>query len=132
MAQFEIDDDVVALIADVAKPKPFESLSSALRRVLTETKQGTREKMRVGTNEKPTGAEEHRSFKPSAERMRAPSPDPQLWVSRVPELRAVPRLTSWRAICEHLEIEVAGDSARRKLREWVGRNRPSWAQVPDA
>jgi hypothetical protein len=66
------------------------------------------------------------------DRIRAPSPDPRLWVSRVPELRNVPGLTTWRAICDHLRIEVGGDSARRRLQEWVETNHPQWPKVPDA
>jgi hypothetical protein len=66
------------------------------------------------------------------DRIRAPSPDPRLWVSRVPELNNLRGLTTWRAICEHLRIEVGGDSARRRLQEWVETNHPQWPKVPDA
>jgi len=131
MPQYEIEDDVVALVVEVAKPKPFETLSSALRRVLTQTEQGASENVRPTSGGTAT-AETYAGFTPSAERIRAASPDPRLWVSQVPELRLVSRLNSWQAICDHLEIDVGFDSARRKLREWVKRNRPTWAPVPDA
>jgi hypothetical protein len=132
MRHFEIDDDVVALIVELAKPEPFESLSSALRRFLSDLKGSGGGYAHATNGEEPPRTGESPNLKPSEERMRAPSPDPRLWVSRVPELRSLPRLTSWQAICEHFKIEVAGDSARRKLREWVKKNRPTWAPVPDA
>src|SRR5437870_1874880 len=156
MALHAIDEDVLALVSELAKPEPFESLSSALRRVLTVMKEGmqgkahpeslatertfgegrTREPMKLSEGHlamlndlaKRIGCEElfnagnveqgiasqEPNLKRTKERLRAPSPDPQSWASRIPDLRSVPRLTSWQAICEHLSIEVAGDSARRK------------------
>jgi hypothetical protein len=33
-------------------------------------------------------------------------------------------------LCRHLEIDAGGDSARRKLAEWVAVNRPKWPPVP--
>lgn len=62
---------------------------------------------------------------------RATTPDPRVWASSVFELRNVPALNTWRAICDYLNISVNGDSARRKLSEWVRSNRPNWPQVPE-
>jgi hypothetical protein len=132
MRQFEIEDDVVALALELAKPEPFETLSSALRRLLTEVRQGTRGTLSMPTSEKSVPHEGRLNTKPSADRIRASTPDPRLWVSQVPELRSISRLNSWQAICDHLKIQVGMDSARRKLRDWVKRNRPNWAPVPDA
>jgi len=63
---------------------------------------------------------------------KAPSPKPGDWLSNVEELRSVTHLGSWKAICDHLGIEVAGDSARRKLRAWAREHRPTWPDVPEA
>jgi hypothetical protein len=132
MRQFEIEDDVLALILRLAKPEPFESLSSALRRLLTQVQDVPSSVARSLVVEQSLANEARQVMKASADRTRASSPDPQLWVSRVPELRSVPRLNSWQAICDHLGIDVGMDSARRKLREWVNKNRPDWVTVPDA
>lgn len=64
-------------------------------------------------------------------RQRAATPDTRLWVGRVSELRAVVGLNNWRAVCDYLDIEVGGDSARRRLQKWVKANRPSWPAVPE-
>lgn len=66
-----------------------------------------------------------------AKRSNAPSPKPKDWLIKIPELRSVPNLGSWKAICGHLGIEVAGDSARRRLNDWVMVNRPNWHSVPE-
>jgi len=64
-------------------------------------------------------------------RGKASSPSPNDWLSKIPELRDFAHLKSWKAICDHLGIEVAGDSARRRLRDWVKDNRKKWPIVPE-
>ena len=72
MRNFDIDDDVVALFSELAKPEPFESLSSALRRFLTDLKGGAGELARtINSKEPPRTAETQPNFEPSGERMRA-------------------------------------------------------------
>ncbi len=61
---------------------------------------------------------------------RAPTPNPQQWTESIPELRDIGNLTTWKAICDHLKINPAGDSARRKLDHWVKENKPHWPDVP--
>jgi len=62
---------------------------------------------------------------------RASSPKRGSWVSNVPELREIPGLRTWKDICNHIGIETDGDSARRRLKNWVKINRPNWQEVPD-
>jgi hypothetical protein len=62
---------------------------------------------------------------------RASSPRPETWVSSVPELRLASGLRTWKDICDYFEIRTEGDSARRKLKNWVKRNHPGWPEVPD-
>jgi hypothetical protein len=144
MKNFPVDDDLVALVWGRANPKPFENLSfsEALRRVLTETKP------KADSNRKPSpisadellaelnamGKEELENLKDYkiTRLKRAPSPRPVNWLSKVSDLRTITNLKSWQDICDHLGVEVAGDSARRKLKEWVQKNRPLWPEVPDA
>ena len=130
MPQFTVDDDLAALVERLAKPKPFEHLSfnAALRRVL-------RPHALRGTD--------HESFdeleKLLAESMaaaknepkKAPTPSPTDWVLTVPELKNRKGLNTWKAICDFLKIDTAGDSARRKLKNWVKSSRPNWPAVPD-
>jgi hypothetical protein len=125
MQQFNVDDDIVALVWKLAKPKPFENLTfnGALRRVFHEqlgstTKEGVLDDLEELLRE-PTGPK------------KAPSPSASDWVATVPELQNRKGLSTWKAICDHLKIETAGDSARRKLKNWVKTTRPSWPPVPD-
>jgi hypothetical protein len=53
------------------------------------------------------------------------------WLKSIPELSNYTNLNTWRAICDHLKIDVAGDSARRKLKNWVIKNKPEWPDVPE-
>jgi len=53
------------------------------------------------------------------------------WVEKIPDLLRVTGLSSWQDICDHLGIPVEGDSARRRLKKWVKRNRPNWPTVPE-
>lgn len=132
--QFTVDDDLAALVEKLAKPKPFENLTfnAALRRVLTELLQP-----------KANGAAPLDGDTLLAEMMahlptpkKAPSPSAAEWAARVKVLRSVGGLTSWKSICDHLEIKTNGDSARRKLQSWVdqrnatGKGAP-WPDVPD-
>lgn len=123
---FPVDDDLVELVWRMAKPRPFETLtfSSALRRVLH------RQTDRTTNEPRNTPADE---FADAMERMgkKAPSPSATEWVATVPELRGKKGLNTWQAICAALKIDTAGDSARRKLKNWVKANRPGWPQVPD-
>lgn len=125
MQQFDVDDEVVALVWALAKPKPFENLTfnQALRRVFqghlgsaqaTDHLDGLEALLRESTGLK-----------------KAPSPSSSNWLMTVPELRNRKGLGTWKAICDHLKIDTAGDSARRKLKNWVKVNRPSWPPVPD-
>src|SRR4051812_28806105 len=131
MKQFQIEDEVVDLVHELAKPlKPFEGFSDALRRVLTQInrasssgrpqRQRSVEELLAELEAIPGGAEKLRESR----RRRAPSPDPRPWVSRIPELRGISGLNSWKAVCDHLRVEVGGDSARRVLGEWVKEKHP--------
>jgi hypothetical protein len=129
MPAFEVDDDLAELVWRLARPKPFEQLSFslALRRVLQDSN-AQPAKVDVAVRQIPQPA----SPVSSNQRWhkKAPSPDPAQWAAGVPELRAHRNLATWQAICDVLRIQVAGDSARRKLRNWVKANRPSWPDVP--
>lgn len=130
MRTFEVEDDLVELIWKLADPEPFESLafSDALRRVLelhlTEAPQeATKESVEELIERLLANA-------PDLPR-KAPTPSPAEWVSSVPELCSKKHLTTWKAICDELSIDPAGDSARRKLKTWVADNRPKWPDVPE-
>lgn len=130
MPHFEVDDDLAELIWRLAKPKPFEHLtfSTALRRVLQEESATSMSPEGLGRQDIPVpsfGTQHAARWQ-----KKAPSPDPEEWAAGVPELRAHANLSTWQSICDVLRIEVAGDSARRKLRNWVKANRPGWAAVP--
>ena len=142
MKSFPVEDDLVALVWQRANPRPFENLSfsEALRRVLTGTRQLAephRKKTPILSADEllaELGAMDEDELKKLKiiRRHRAPSPKPNNWLLKVPELRSVPNLRSWQDICAHLGIEVGGDSARRKLKEWAQSKRPKWPAVPDA
>ena len=131
MQMFEVDDELVELVWRLANPKPFESLTfnSALRRIL------------IGPKALDKNPEDHEKSlddwiaelvanAPAGAR-KAPSPSASQWVAAVPELSKKKHLTSWKAICIELKIDPAGDSARRKLKNWVATNRPNWPDVPE-
>jgi len=131
MQSFEVEDDLVELVWKLANPKPFESLtfSAALRRVLSPS---------ASTGSDPTKKEkpldellaELIANSPSGPK-KAPTPSPSEWVASVPELKKKTYLTTWKAICDELNIDPAGDSARRKLKVWAATHRPSWPAVPE-
>jgi len=64
-------------------------------------------------------------------RLKAISPRPADWLSKIPELRPHKHLTTWKDVCEHLGVEVGADSARRRLSKWVTENHPKWPSVPE-
>ena len=141
MKNFPVDNDVVALVWKLANPRPFENLTfcDALRRVLPALRldTGTKKAQRLSIDEMlaeldAMGDEDLRKLHryDVTRRQRAPSPSPDKWTDSVPELRSVPNLGSWQDICRHLGIEVGGDSARRKLEDWVQNNHPEWPRVP--
>ncbi|OIN94519.1 MAG: hypothetical protein AUJ20_00410 [Comamonadaceae bacterium CG1_02_60_18] len=130
MQKFDVDDDLAALVESLAKKKPFENLSfnDALRRVLQShlaTALPTEQR-----NESANLLSEPNS-PPRWEPKKTPTPSVSAWVERVPELKNRTGLNSWKAVCVQLNIETAGDSARRRLKNWVRVNRPEWPNVPD-
>ena len=130
MQKFEVDDDLAGLVERLAKPKPFENLTfnAALRRVLqglgvpVEQSAGDDELDRLIAKASDLSAKEPK---------KAPSPSAAEWAASVPELKALRGMTTWKAICDLLKIDTAGDSARRKLKNWAKSNKPSWPAVPD-
>ena len=129
MPQFTVDDDVAALVERLAKPKPFENLSfnAALRRVLQAYVLPPAERKR--NDELDDLLAVAMAGRPAAKK--APTPSVAEWVASVPELGTHRGLATWKAVCDLLKIDTAGDSARRKLKNWVKDNRPAWASVPD-
>src|SRR5690349_12045586 len=110
--QFEIDDDVVELVRHLANPKPFEPFSAALRRLLQNgVKRAAKDIKHVELEDLYVDAT---AVKRAAAK-KAPSPSPSEWVATVPELKAKKSLNTWKAICDLLRIDTAGDSARRRL-----------------
>jgi len=128
MPQFMVDEDLAALVERLARPKPFENLSfnNALRRVLAPYVDQPQAAPNAKFEEFLARAKEVASLAPK----KAPTPNARAWVETVPELRPRRELTSWVAVCKHLKIDPAGDSARRKLVSWVQANRPNWPAVP--
>lgn len=125
MQQFNVDDDIVALVWKLANPKPFENLTfnAALRRVLQQ---------QLSSPSKAGNFDDlDELLRQATAPKKAPTPNPSDWVATVSELKTQKGLSTWKAICTHLNIETAGDSARRKLKNWVKANRPSWPAVPD-
>ena len=130
MQSFEVDDDLSALVWRLAKPKPFENLSfsAALRRVL----QGAATSASAPLDDASIDAILRKPATPArTEPKKAPTPSPVEWALTVPELKSRKGLNTWKAICDLLKIETAGDSARRKLKNWVKLHRPMWPAVPD-
>ena len=125
MHQFPVDDELAAWVERLAKPKPFENLSfnEALWRVFREQKLIPADGRGADPLDKllatATGSK------------KAISPSVAEWIASVPELKSRRGLTTWKAVCTLLKIDTAGDSARRKLKNWVKSNRPGWPPVPD-
>jgi hypothetical protein len=138
MPTFEIQDDVVELISQAVKPKPFESMSGALGRYfraqqVAPPKDRTVEELLAELDALPDAEIPIRlpNYERKRPRMKAPSPEPTEWVKQIPELRSLPGLGSWKALCEHFGLDTNGDSARRRLQKWVAARHPEWPQVPD-
>jgi hypothetical protein len=140
MKRFAVPDDLVELVWRRAEPKPFEKLEfhEALRRVLGERKSKAAEQpaladellAELAAMDDKEFATKHPNYEKPRRRVRAPSPRPDAWLSKVAELSSMSHLRTWRDICDHFKIDVGGDSARRKLAEWVTVNRPKWPPVP--
>jgi hypothetical protein len=127
MPQFTVDEDLAALVEKLAKPKPFENLTfnNALRRVL--------EGLAVSTNDQDFDLDKFLAESMALrknEPKKASSPDARKWAESIPELKCENGLTSWKAICDFLHISTGGDSARRKLRNWVKEHKTDWPEVP--
>ena len=128
MPQFNVDEDLAALVEKLAKPKPFENLTfnNALRRVLTDLCSIPKNTDFEDLDQMLARAMENKKNTPK----KAPSPSAQQWVALVPELKNNRALTTWKAVCDHLKIDTVGDSARRRLKNWVSENKASWPEVP--
>ena len=140
MPQFHVDEDVAALVENLAQPKPFENLTfnAALRRVLAGVVAASPKATKAAKPdpeldqllaESTELARARAALKSGAKKV--PSPSAAQWAATVPELKSKRGLESWKAICDFLKIETGGDSARRKLKHWVKANRPAWPAVPD-
>lgn len=130
MPQFYVDDEVAEFVERLAKEKPFEQLSfnDALKRIFAKhLKDQTTNDDSFADLDAMIAIE---LAKRRAAPKKAPTPSAIDWVSQIPDLRSKRGLTTWQAICAHLGIETAGDSARRKLRNWVKQCRPTWPEVP--
>lgn len=133
MQRFDVDDDLVEIVWERAKPKPFESLSfsAALRRVLMvsepQSEVAVASKSKISLEELLDRARARAASQPK----KVPSPSTVQWVASVPELKRYGQLTTWKSVCDVLGIDPAGDSARRKLKAWVASNRPAWPPVPE-
>lgn len=131
MKTFEVDEDLVELVWKLAKPEPFESLtfSAALRKVLAGHLSGNTHSK---TDEKSLDDWINEILaSQKAGPKKASTPSASEWASSIPELNSEKNLSSWKAICDELHIDPAGDSARRKLKTWVKDNRPKWPPVPE-
>jgi hypothetical protein len=130
MQQFEIDDDLAALVERLAKKRPFENLSFnvALRRILEPHLPSPASEVKPNDLEKLPGVSVADLRK---EPKKAPSPSAEQWVNSVSDLSTRRGLNNWKAICNFLKIETAGDSARRKLKNWVKVSHPEWPPVPE-
>ena len=130
MPQFTVDDDLAELIWQLAKPKPFENLTfnAALKRIHMDSNASIGGVFAAPTEVNVRGATSQPNER--ACQKKAPSPNPAEWAESVPELRGLGNLSTWKAICDALRIEVAGDSARRKLKNWVKIHHPKWPAVP--
>lgn len=137
MPQFHVEDDLARLVERLASPKPFENITfnDALKRVL-ERLLGKEAKEALKVEEKADALVAELDAQPAEKQpqhsgKKAPSPSARDWADTVPELKDLKGLSTWKAICDHLKIKTAGDSARRKLKNWVKDNRPKWPDVPE-
>ena len=128
MAMYEVDDELAFQVDRLARRnKPFESLSfqEGLRRVLDQYVSKTMPELarQVVVERAITTAQ--------TVLRKAPTPSAIQWAQVVPELKKFKHFTTWKTITDHLDIDTAGDSARRKLKNWVKANKPDWPPVPD-
>lgn len=132
MPQFTVDEDLAALIEKLAKPKPFENLTfnSALRRVLENLIAPAKDND-FDDLDKLLAESMALMAARKKDPKKAPSPDARQWVESVSELKSKKGLSSWKAVCEFLKISTGGDSARRRLKNWVKEHKPAWPEVPD-
>ena len=117
MPEYMVDEDLVALVWELAEPKPFENLTFnvALRRVLA------RANLKDG------------STVPSPVKLvkKATSPSASEYLARVPELQQkVKPPVNWSQLCVAVGVDPKGDSARRKMRLYVAQYKPQWPPVP--
>lgn len=130
MSNFFVSNDVAAAIWKLANPKPFEHLSfeDALRRLIPGLPPA-----KMADNEHKIDSDpllgELKAY--AALPRRAHTPSAKEWAASIQELKSIPNLNTWNAICDHLGIETAGDSARRKAKKWVAVHRPCWPEVPE-
>jgi hypothetical protein len=129
MPQFDVDEELAAMVWLMAKPKPFETLSfnAALWRVLL-PKKGAAEPDMSELDELLRDSLALQAARGVIKK--APTPSVTEWIASVPELKTKKVLGTWKAVCDHLKIDTGGDSARRKLKNWVKANRPTWPPVP--
>ncbi|MBC8459233.1 MAG: DUF262 domain-containing protein [Deltaproteobacteria bacterium] len=69
-------------------------------------------------------------FKVPTSWTKTPSPSAYRWASNIPEL-AMHGFRNWKEICDYLNLDVSGDSARRILKRWVMEKKPNWPSVPE-
>jgi hypothetical protein len=117
------------LVEKLVKPKPFENLTfnAALRLVLTNLAAPTAD---TGKDELNKLLEDSMALA-RKEPTKAASPRAQQWAALVPELKNKASLTTWKALCDHLKIQTGGDSARRRLKNWVKEHKPHWPAVQE-
>lgn len=133
--QYEIDDELAFLIDRHApRTKPFEhiTLQEGLRRILNQYLPPAGAPTAVDITElaRQVSIESAVSLARSIQK-KAPTPSAIEWARSVPELAKFKHLTTWKAICDQLDIETLGDSARRKLAVYVRQEHPQWPPVPD-
>ena len=142
MPTFEIQDDVIELISRAVQPRPFESLSGALSRYFQSQqavdaptrRDRTADELLAELDALPDAEIAARlpNYERKRPRMKAPSPEPSEWAKQIPELRPIAGLGSWKALCDHFDLDTNGDSARRRLHKWVAASHPEWPKVPEA
>lgn len=153
MPKYDVDTGVAVRVANLARRDPFENLSfndavlrlverveGLLNAAKTDTAKGIPLSSLVSGIEAfsqvvPVVLDASNPQIPLSQVLgikKAPSPSATEWVASVPELNPnTGDLTTWTAICNELEIETKGDSARRVLQKWVAENKPEWPKVPD-
>ncbi|BCV43894.1 MULTISPECIES: hypothetical protein [Shewanella] len=124
MPSYHVDEKVASRIELLVKKQPFENITfnEALIRLLE-----------LIPSEGPNADKILESLLeslPDKSKVKS-SPRPSEWIKEVPELNMRGRFSTWKSICDFLDIDVGTDSARRKLQAWVARNKPNWPKVPE-